>query len=1116
MALTAIYQAIPEDVLLMLAEKDTAKEAWETLKTMHMGADRVKEAKVQTLRNDFEVIRMKDSESVDDFAMRLNTIVTGIRSLGEKIEEITVVKKFLRVVPIRFMQIVTSIEQFGDLKNMTVEEVVGRLKTHEERLRGNRGRGRTFLIAHTCRVGITTQENQRNKLVKYVKGKRRICRVESEVWYLDNGASNYMIGDRSKFRELEEKVTGHVRFGDGSTVAILGKGSILFDSKNGDQMLLNELYKTLLRTGRQTCLLATKDEPAWIWHSRLGHVNFLALKKLSDKNMSMIEKSSGYEIKTLRTDRGGEFTSKDFTTFCEENGVRRHLTTPYSPQQNGVVERRNRTIMDMGRSLLKGRNVPGEFWGEAVRDAVYLLNRLATKALPDITPYEAWFCKKPNLEHLKVFGCVVFSKTVGGHLKKLDDRSKKMVYFGVEDGTKGNRLFDSQDRKLRISRDVVFDEKEGWNWYKNEDEEKATPKTFTIIEPQSQIQLETPQNIPEINTDQPNNPLFESVQPETALYTPVSAQPSPTSNQTESLSSELRPRGFRSLADIYEEAEPVILEPGELLMIAADQPLNYKEAVTYKEWRDAMQTELDVIEKNKTWQLVDLPPGHKAIGLKWVFKVKKYKLGKVVKHKARLVAKGFVQKQGIDFDEVFAPVAWLNTVRLILALAAQHGWVVHHLDVKSAFLNGDLKEEVYVLKLSKALYGLRQAPRAWNIRLDKSLKGLDIIEFKEQMKKEFEMSDLGLLSYYLGIEVSQKRRGISLRQTAYARKILEQFGLLDCNPTKSPMEPKLKITKDEDGEEVDPTEYRRVVGCLRYLTHTRPDLSFSVGIASREVEDLVGFNDSDHGGDKVGGKSTGRMIFYLGRNAISWQSLKQKTVALSSCEAEFMATTATACQAIWLGNLVNELIGQNMMSITLYVDNKSAIALMKNPVFHGRSKHSGTFSHLRQNTILEESGRSLAIFGEVHKIGKRRLHRCGHGSCPLDTSRVQVLVCMLSRIGVEGFASKWNEDLVVIHSPIRLHYGYCDTECVERGQIIVKHVDSKDQRADILTKTLAYVKHSEMRNLIGVTNLEPSFAWLHESTYLTYHIEDKVLSEAEENVRPNREGRGSLVKFRGT
>ncbi|GJR90263.1 zinc finger, CCHC-type containing protein, partial [Tanacetum coccineum] len=166
MALAAIYQAIPEVVLLMLADKDTAKEAWETLYTMHMGAERVKEAKVQTLRSDFEVIRMKDSESVDEFAMRLNTIVTGIRTLGDTVEEITVVKKFLRAVPIWFMQIVTSIEQFRDLKNMTVEEVVGRLKTHEERLRGYgdpKGE-QTLLLTHAEWSSRSKRTDERDSL----------------------------------------------------------------------------------------------------------------------------------------------------------------------------------------------------------------------------------------------------------------------------------------------------------------------------------------------------------------------------------------------------------------------------------------------------------------------------------------------------------------------------------------------------------------------------------------------------------------------------------------------------------------------------------------------------------------------------------------------------------------------------------------------------------------------------------------------------------------------------------------------------------------------------------------------------------------------------------------
>jgi len=228
-------------------------------------------------------------------------------------------------------------------------------------------------------------------------------------------------------------------------------------------------------------------------------------------------------------------------------------------------------------------------------------------------------------------------------------------------------------------------------------------------------------------------------------------------------------------------------------------------------------------------------------------------------------------------------------VRLLLAMAANRGWQVHHLDVKSAFLHGELEEEVYVsqpegyvvegkeqyvLKLSKALYGLRQAPRAWNVRLDRSLKKLkfrrcaseqtvytrgvgksaiilgvyvddlivtgedpaEIKEFKEQMTKEFEMSDLGLLSYYLGIEVGQYRDFTTVKQTGYAKKVLDQFGMGQCNATKFPMDPRTKLHNDKGGHPVNATEYRRVIGSLRYLLHTRPDLAYSVGIASRFME----------------------------------------------------------------------------------------------------------------------------------------------------------------------------------------------------------------------------------------------------------------------------------------
>jgi hypothetical protein len=273
----------------------------------------------------------------------------------------------------------------------------------------------------------------------------------------------------------------------------------------------------------------------------------------------------------------------------------------------------------------------------------------------------------------------------------------------------------------------------------------------------------------------------------------------------------------------------------ELMVAVGDEPMSAEEAKGIKEWRAAMLEEMASIEENHTWSLVELPKGHRAIGLKWVFKIKKNEHGEVVKHKARLVAKGYVQRQGIDYEEVFAPVARMESVRVILAVATHQGWAIHHMDVKSAFLNGNLSKEVYVvqppgfsvaghekkvLRLHKALYGLKQAPRAWNAKLDHSLgqlgfvrsscehglytrgagktrlvvgiyvddliiTGLDSEEisvFKTEMKAMFNMSDLGSLYYYLGIEVKQRPGKIELGQSSYAKKLLERAGMGTCNP----------------------------------------------------------------------------------------------------------------------------------------------------------------------------------------------------------------------------------------------------------------------------------------------------------------------------------------------
>ncbi|KAG6498781.1 hypothetical protein ZIOFF_038503 [Zingiber officinale] len=588
---------------------------------------------------------------------------------------------------------------------------------------------------------------------------------------------------------------------------------------------------------------------------------------------------------------------------------------PYIPQQNDVVEGRNHTVMAMARSLLKGTHMPARFWGEAVRHAVYLLNRLPTKALGDRTPFEAWMGRKPHLAHLRVFGCVAYVKNTTPHLKKLDDRSSPMVYLGVEEGCKAHRLFDPRHGKLQVSRDVVFQENSEWTWTAGANHEENLPK-FMVEDVLDTDEVIVVADI-EAGTEDVAPPAT-AVVPMTRASSPSTSSstrgssPSTSSSSTHttiSPDSHEGPVRFRSIADIYANTEEVV---------------------------------------------------------------------------------------GIDEEE--------NESSASKKCIQEHA-VYTRGEGEASILVGVYVDDLIVTGSSTG-------------RINK---------FKQQMMTEFEMSELGLLSYYLGIEVEQHKSRILLRQSTYAKKILSQFKMADCNATKHPMEPKTQLHKDLEGTPVDATKYRRVIGCLRYLLHTRPDLSYPVGMASRYMErpttmhhkvvkqilrylkgtihfglayikgspeiSIFGYSGSDLAGDLDGRKSTSGMTFYFNESLVSWNSQKQKTVALSSCEAEFMAATTAACHALWLRSLTSELTGEKPKPVTLFVDNKSAIALMKNPVFHGRNKH-------------------------------------------IDT---------------------------------RFHF---IRECVEKGQIVVEFVNTGEQRADVLTKALSGVKLATMRQLLGIRDLE--------------------------------------------
>ncbi|KAL1198919.1 Retrovirus-related Pol polyprotein from transposon TNT 1-94 [Cardamine amara subsp. amara] len=231
---------------------------------------------------------------------------------------------------------------------------------------------------------------------------------------------------------------------------------------------------------------------------------FDRFKKFKD----LVEKQTGLSIKTFCTDRGGEFTSADFNQFCEINEVSIHLTAPYTPHQNIVVEKRNRTLMEMTRSLLKAMKIPNDMWGEAVRHSTYLINRVPTKALKGQTPYESFTSKKQNIKHLRVFGCVAHVKITGPHMKKLNDRSRIVIIFGTEPGSKSYRLYDPVTGKLIVSRDVVFDEKKAWDWSSTTKKTYEEPGMFKL----SNGDLIEDGNEPGDNQDNDNNEHHDSDQ----------------------------------------------------------------------------------------------------------------------------------------------------------------------------------------------------------------------------------------------------------------------------------------------------------------------------------------------------------------------------------------------------------------------------------------------------------------------------------------------------------------------------------------------------------------------------------------------------------------------------
>ena len=434
--------------------------------------------------------------------------------------------------------------------------------------------------------------------------------------------------------------------------------------------------------------------------------------------VTMAEKQTGKSVKVLRSDNGTEYTNNAMSSFLKDKGIVRQLTAPYAPQQNGVSERKNRTIVESARCMLHYAGLLYKFWAEAVNNAVYVLNATSTTSLNGKVPFEVFYGKKSSVSHYRTFGCDCYAFISKEKRTKWAPKSCKCYFLGYSSQTKGYRLFEPKTGKVIVSRDVKFNEN------------SFSDRVQHGHEIELEIEQEVPKDTAEKDVQKEKETTNETEQEEPIVKVLNERQQEVNENQEQDIRKSSR---FRQQPERYGEwlEDDVLNEILYANSANTTEPTTYKEAVESPEnekWKTAMQSEYDSLMKNETWKLVKLPENRDAIGSKWVFKIKRNADGSIDRYKARLVAQGYSQKEGIDFEETFSPVARFTSIRTILALANELNLEVHQMDVQTAFLHGKLSEEIYmeqprgfekagsenlVCKLEKGLYGLKQASRCW-------------------------------------------------------------------------------------------------------------------------------------------------------------------------------------------------------------------------------------------------------------------------------------------------------------------------------------------------------------------------------------------------------------------
>ncbi|CAI5534788.1 unnamed protein product [Closterium sp. Naga37s-1] len=770
----------------------------------------------------------------------------------------------------------------------------------------------------------------------------------------------------------------------------------------------------------------------------------------------MVERQQDRLVKSIRTDRGGEFLSKEFGLWLKKNGIRHSLTMPYSPAMNGIAERANRTITEAARGLLIEAGLPDYFWPDAVRSACVAKNRALTHVGADKwVPYVEWLGRKPKVDMLRVFGCMCMA-LVPKHLRhnKLGAKAVWAVHLGMAQNSKGWLLWDPFTKKFLVSRDCKFMENFMYKDWKAENEAKIGVR-FGEVKSSGLEHVELPLELSSgstttrqsslVNGGEEANDAEEEEEEVQQVSERAPSLPSRTTSAPRIRTTPQQHQGLQVPAAEEEGRGKRRVQPpnrltydapgkqgktalaGAAMMVGDDEESDYEECAfaffspvempgepaTLKEalessdaeeWKKAMESELKSIEENDTFELVELPEGRKAITSKWLFKIKSDADGKIERYKSTLVAKGYQQKEKVDYKELFAPVVKSTTLRTLFAGAAIKGWVVKQMDIVTAFLNGILEEEIFMAQP----------------------EGL--------MMDKFKCKSLGDVNFYLGLHIERdvEKRCMRVHKRKYLKALAANFGQSEGH-VATPFPSGFKCVKGPEEESVGEEERRRfhsLVGSLMYAAvNTQPDVAFATGQLARVVQCpneeqvaagmrvakylgqtptvglqysaaaqrrqkgadgvepgrlfLTAYSDASYASEPEDMTSVGGFICCVGGGPTAWESKKQVDQALSSVESEYMALFRAVREIVWQRRLLAELGEEQQGPIPLYCDSQGAIALAKNPVLHGLTKHMRVKWHWTRSMVAagEVELHYVKTTGQQADMMTKRLVEQQHWKC---------------------------------------------------------------------------------------------------------------------------------------